>query len=52
MTVVELLPRLVPLEDEDVSRQLERAFSKQGIRVMTGAGVQGIGVEGGAASVP
>ena len=51
MTVVELLPRLVPLEDEDVSRQLERAFSKQGIRVMTGAGVQGIAVDGGTASV-
>lgn len=35
-TVVELLPRIVPLEDEDVSKELARSFKKQGIKVETG----------------
>ena len=42
VTVVELLPRLVPNEDEDISRLLERSFSRRGINVMTGAGVTGV----------
>ena len=37
VTVIELLPRAVPVEDEDISRELERAFRKQKIRVETGA---------------
>ena len=41
VTIVELLPRLVPLEDEEVSRQLERSFKKQGIRIMTGTARSG-----------
>ena len=41
VTVVELLPRLVPSEDEDISRLLERNFSRQGIKIMTGTGVKG-----------
>ncbi|MEX0787152.1 MAG: dihydrolipoyl dehydrogenase [Dehalococcoidia bacterium] len=39
VTVVELLDHLLPLEDEDVSRQLERAFKQQGIAFRTGAKV-------------
>ena len=39
MTIVELLPRLVPIEDEAVSTELERSFKKQGIKVMTGTKV-------------
>jgi dihydrolipoamide dehydrogenase len=35
-TVVELMPRIVPIEDEEVSKQLERSFKKQGIKCMTG----------------
>jgi dihydrolipoamide dehydrogenase len=35
VTIVELLPRLVPVEDEAVSTELERSFKKQGIKVMT-----------------
>jgi len=35
VTIIELLPRLVPLEDEAVSAELERSFKKQGIQVMT-----------------
>ena len=39
VTIVELLPRLVPLEDEAVSAELERSFKKQGITVLTGTKV-------------
>ena len=39
VTVVELLPRVVPNEDEEISQQLERALSTEGITFMTGAGV-------------
>src|SRR5918993_3100668 len=39
VTVVELLPRLVPVEDEAVSSELERSFKKQGIKVLTGTKV-------------
>ena len=35
VTIIELLPRLVPIEDEAVSAELERSFKKQGIKVMT-----------------
>ncbi len=40
VTVLEMLPRVAPLEDEEVSRELERAFKKAGIRVETGARVE------------
>ena len=39
VTIVELLPRLVPVEDEAVSAELEKSFRKQGITVHTGAKV-------------
>ncbi len=39
VTIIELLPRLVPIEDESVSAELERSFKKQGIKVMTGTKV-------------
>ena len=39
VTVIELLPRIVPGEDEEISRQLERAFAREGIELRTGAGV-------------
>ncbi len=39
VTVIELLPRLVPGEDEAVSAELERTFKKRGIKVMAGAKV-------------
>jgi dihydrolipoamide dehydrogenase len=41
VTVVELLPRLVPTEDEEISPLLERSFAHQGINVMTGSTVTG-----------
>ena len=52
VTVIELLPRLVPGEDEAVSAELERTFKKRGIMVMTGskvtsakAGAKGVDIE-------
>ena len=39
-TVIEMLPRLVPVEDEEVSKELARSFKKQGIRCETGARVE------------
>jgi len=52
VTVIELLPRLVPGEDEAVSAELERAFKKRGIKAMTGskvtsakAGAKGVDIE-------
>ena len=40
VTLLEMLPRIVPLEDEEISRELERLFKKQGIRMHTGARVE------------
>lgn len=42
VTIFEMLPRLVPVEDEDVSKELERFFKKQGIRIETGAKAENI----------
>ena len=39
VTVIELLPRIVPVEDEAVSAELEKSFKKQGIKVLTGTKV-------------
>ena len=39
VTLIELLPRIVPVEDEAVSAELEKSFKKQGIKVMTGTKV-------------
>ncbi len=51
VTIVELLPHLLPLEDEDVSRTLERAFRAQGIEIRTGSRVEGVAVDGSGVSV-
>jgi dihydrolipoamide dehydrogenase len=42
VTVIEMLPRIVPVEDEDISKELERLFKKQKIRVETGAKAENI----------
>jgi dihydrolipoamide dehydrogenase len=42
VTVVELLPHLIPLEDRDLGKELERAFKKRGIKVHTGTRVNGV----------
>jgi dihydrolipoyl dehydrogenase len=40
VSIFEMLPRIVPLEDEDISKELDRAFRKSGIRVEAGAKVE------------
>jgi dihydrolipoamide dehydrogenase len=42
VTLVEMLPRIAPLEDEEVSKELERSFRKAGIRVEAGARVEDV----------
>jgi dihydrolipoamide dehydrogenase len=42
VTIVEFLPRMVPPEDEEISKELARVFKKRGIDVNTGAKVEGI----------
>ncbi len=44
VTLLEMLPRILPLEDEEVSRELERVFKRSGIRVETGARVEQVEV--------
>jgi dihydrolipoamide dehydrogenase len=46
VTVVEMLPTLVPLEDADLGKELARAFGKRGIKVMTGAKLEDTKVTG------
>jgi dihydrolipoamide dehydrogenase len=46
VTVVELLDRLVPVEDRDVSKELERAYKKAGIKTMTSASVERVDTSG------
>ncbi|EIZ80050.1 dihydrolipoamide dehydrogenase [Novosphingobium sp. Rr 2-17] len=45
VTVVEMLDRIVPVEDEAVSAFLEKALVKQGMKILTGAGVEAIAVD-------
>jgi dihydrolipoamide dehydrogenase len=46
VTVVEFLPNLVPLEDEEISKQFERSFKKAGIKVMTSSSVESVDTSG------
>ncbi len=42
VTIVEMLPRIVPLEDEEVSAELEKAFKKRGIKTLVGHKVEAV----------
>ena len=42
VTLVEMLPRIAPLEDEEVGQELTKTFSKRGIKVLAGTKVEGI----------
>ena len=42
VTVVEVLPRILPVEDEEVSAFAQKAFEKRGIKIRTGATVKGL----------
>lgn len=46
VTILEALPRIVPLEDEEISPELEKAFKKKGINIETGARVESVKSDG------
>ena len=46
VTIVEYMPNIVPVEDADVSKQLERSFKKTGIKIMTSAEVTSVDTSG------
>src|SRR5690606_19560229 len=46
VTLVEYLDNIVPVEDEDVSKQLLRSLKKAGINIMTGASVESVDTSG------
>jgi dihydrolipoamide dehydrogenase len=46
VTIVEFMPRIVPVEDEDISKELEKIYKKKGITVMTNASVDSVDTSG------
>jgi dihydrolipoamide dehydrogenase len=46
VTIVEFLPRIVPVEDEEISKELEKQYKKQGIEIMTNASVDSVDTSG------
>src|SRR5829696_6620188 len=42
VTIVEFMPRIVPVEDEEISKELEKAYKKQGIEIMTNSTVEAV----------
>ena len=51
VTVLEMLPRIVPVEDEEISKELERIFRKAKIRIETGAKVEKVQIVDGCCKV-
>ena len=46
VTIVEFMPRIVPVEDEDISKELEKSFKKKGMTIMTNASVESVDTKG------
>jgi dihydrolipoamide dehydrogenase len=46
VTLIEFLPSIVPNEDEEVSKQLERSFKKAGMKILTGSSVESVDTSG------
>jgi dihydrolipoamide dehydrogenase len=46
VSIVEFMPRVVPVEDEDISKELEKQFKKKGIEIMTSAEVTSVDTSG------
>jgi dihydrolipoamide dehydrogenase len=46
VTIIEFMPRVVPVEDEEVSKQFERSLKKSGIKVMTNSSVESVDTSG------
>ena len=51
VTIVEFMPRIVPVEDEEVSKQLEREYKKMGIEIMTNSSVEAVDTSGAGCKV-
>ena len=51
VTIVEYMPQIMPLEDEEVAKAMERAFRKMRVAVMTATNVKSVGVEDGQCKV-
>lgn len=51
VTIVEFLPNIVPVEDEEVSKQLARSFKKVGIEIMTNSSVEAVDTSGAGCKV-
>ena len=51
VTVVEFMPNIVPIEDVDISKQLQRSFKKSGIKVMTNSSVEKVDTTGAGCKV-
>jgi dihydrolipoamide dehydrogenase len=51
VTLVEFMPSIVPVEDDEISKQLERSFKKVGITVMTDSTVEGVDISGNGCKV-
>jgi len=50
VTVVELLPQILPLEDEEIAALLQKSLEKRGVRVLTGTRTEGVDVKGDGAA--
>ncbi|HVZ26162.1 MAG TPA: dihydrolipoyl dehydrogenase [Sediminibacterium sp.] len=46
VTIVEFMPRIVPVEDEEISKELEKQYKKQGMDIMTNAAVESVDTSG------
>jgi len=46
VTIVEFMPNIVPVEDEDISKQMERSLKKSGIEIMTNSSVEKVDISG------
>ncbi|TDH27358.1 dihydrolipoyl dehydrogenase [Segetibacter sp. 3557_3] len=46
VTIVEFMPRVVPVEDEEISKELEKQFKRQGIEILTNATVEAVDTSG------
>jgi dihydrolipoamide dehydrogenase len=51
VTLVEYMPNILPVEDEDVSREVARAFKKSGMEILTSASVESVDTSGGGCKV-
>lgn len=51
VTIVEFLPRIVPVEDEEISKQLEREYKKMGVEIMLNSSVESVDTSGSGCKV-